>query len=132
MPFDIDVHASNLVHTGNLTALNYEHVSFRAELVLSGETNAGPWGTAAQDPAVGGSGFDNSIDDLSDLSAGPTKIFDGGRRTARTQGTLLEQAVSFNIYYGLSLTPDVPTNTFDFAMGTGTLSVDVTYSAYAP
>jgi len=73
------------------------------------------------------------LDDLSDLSAGPTKIFDGGRRTARTRGSLLEQAVSFNIRYALSLTADASDkNSYDFSMGTGTIGADVTYTIYTP
>ena len=131
--FDIYAEATNLTRTGDFAALNYENIGFRPRLNRSGGSGLGRWGDAAQNPAVGGSGFDGSLDDLSDLSAGPTKIFDGGRRTARVTGSLLEQAVSFNIRYALSLTPDASaTNAYDFSMGAGTIGADVTYTVYTP
>ena len=131
--FDIYAEASNLTRTGDFIGMNYENIGFRARLNRSGGSGAGRWGDAAQNPAIGGSGLDAAMDDLSDLSAGPTKIFDGGRRTARIRGSLLEQAVSFNIRYALSLTPDASdANLYDFSMGTGTIGADVTYTVYTP
>jgi len=131
--FDVYAEASNLTRTGDFVALNYENIGFRARLNRSGGSGLGRWGDAAQNPAIGGSGLDNSLDDLSDLSAGPTKIFDGGRRTARIRGSLLEQAVSFNIRYALSLTADgSDENFYDFSMGAGTIGADVTYTIYTP
>lgn len=131
--FDIYAQASNLTRTGDLSALNYENIGFRARLNRSGGSGAGRWGDAAQNPAIGGGGLDSDLDDLGDLSAGPTKIFDGGRRTALSHGSLLEQAVSFNIRYALSLSPDAAANnSYDFSMGTGTLGADVTYTVYTP
>lgn len=131
--FDIYAEASNLTRTGDFAALNYENIGFRSRLDRSGGSGLGRWGDAAQNPAIGGSGLDTALDDLSDLSAGPTKIFDGGRRTARTTGSLLEQAVSFNIRYALSLTAGASnTNAYDFSMGTGTIGADVTYTVYTP
>ena len=131
--FDIYAQASNLTRTGDLSALNYENIGFRARLNRSGGSGAGRWGDAAQNPAIGGSGLDSNLDDLGDLSSGPTKIFDGGRRTASAAGSLLEQAVSFNIRYALSLTPDAAAeNSYDFSIGTGTIGADVTYTVYTP
>lgn len=131
--FDIYAEASNLTRTGNFAALNYENIGFRSRLNRRGGSGLGRWGDAAQNPAVGGSGLDAVLDDLGDLSTGPTMIFDGGRRTARVTGSLLEQAVSFNIRYALSLSPDASdTNTYDFSMGTGTIGADVTYTVYTP
>jgi len=91
--FDVYAEASNLTRTGDFVGLNYENIGFRARLNRSGGSGLGRWGDAAQNPAIGGSGLDNSLDDLSDLSAGPTKIFDGGRRTARIRGSLLVRVV---------------------------------------
>ena len=131
--FDIYAEASNLTSSGDLAALNFENIGFRARLNRSGGSGAGRWGSAAQNPAVGGDGFIEAVDDLGDMSAGPVKIFDGGRRTAQSQGSLLEQAVSFNIRYALSLTPDAAANNaYDFSLGTGTLGADVTYTVYTP
>ena len=131
--FDIYAEASNLTRTGDFAGLNYENIGFKSRLNRSGGSGVGRWGDAAQNPAVGGSGLDAGLDDLGDMSAGPTKIFDGGRRTARIQGSLLEQAVSFNIRYALSLSPDgSDANTYDFSMGIGTIGADVTYTVYTP
>lgn len=132
-PFDIFAQASNLVRTGDFTNLDYENIGFRAVMNRTGGSGAGRWGSAAQNPSAGGSGLDTSLNDLGDLSAGPTKIFDGGRRTARNIGTLLEQSVSFNIRYALSGAPDARhVNAYDFSLGTGTIGADVTYTIYTP
>lgn len=132
-PFDMYAQASNLTRTGDFAVLNYENIGFRALLNRSGGSGAGRWGDAAQNPAIGGAGLDRDLNDLSDISAAPTKIFDGGRRTARVRGSLLEQAVSFNIRYALSLTQDASLhNAYDFSMGTGTIGADVTYTVYTP
>jgi len=132
-PFDIFSQASNLIRTGDFTALDYENIGFRALINRSGGSGTGAWGSAAQNPAVGGSGIDSNLNDLGDMSAGPTKLFDGGRRTALNTGTLLEQAISFNIRYALSGSPDSRlTNAYDFSLGVGTIGADVTYTVYTP
>ena len=132
-PFDMFAQASNLTTTGDFTALNYENIGFRALINRRGGSGAGAWGSAAQNPSIGGSGIDANLNDLGDMSSGPTKLFDGGRRTARNVGTLLEQAVSFNIRYALSDAPDAQhNNAYDFSMGVGTIGADVTYTVYTP
>ena len=132
-PFDIFAQANNLTTTGDFTALGYENIGFRALINRSGGSGAGAWGSAAQNPAIGGSGIDGDINDLGDMSAGPTKLFDGGRRTARFRGTLLEQAVSFNIRYSLSSEPDSSDDSaYDFSMGAGTIGAEVAYTVYTP
>ena len=131
--FDMFAQASNLSTTGDFTSLGYDNIGFRALINRTGGSGAGRWGSAAQNPAIGGSGIDTAINDLGDMSAGPTKLFDGGRRTARFPGTLLEQAVSFNIRYALSGTADAGINNdYDFSMGVGTIGADVTYTVYTP
>lgn len=132
-PFDMFAQASNLTQTGDFTALDYENIGFRALINRSGGSGVGAWGSHAQNPSIGGGGIDNSLNDLGDMSAGPTKLFDGGRRTARNVGTLLEQAVSFNIRYALSGEADASNaNAYDFSMGVGTIGADVTYTVYTP
>lgn len=131
--FDIFTQASNLTKTEDFAALNYENIGFRALINRTGGSGAGAWGSAAQNPAVGGSGIDTSLNDLGDMSAGPTKFFDGGRRTARFRGSLLEQAVSFNIRYALSHSSDARhINAYDLSMGRGTIGADVTFTVYTP
>lgn len=132
-PFDMFVQASNFAATGDFTALDYENIGFRALINRTGGTGVGQWGTAAQNPSTGGSGIDTTLNDLGDFSAGPTKLFDGGRRTARLVGSLLEQAVSFNIRYSLSGAADAGlANDYDFSMGVGTIGADVVYTVYTP
>lgn len=131
--FDLFAEASNLTTTGDFTNLDYENIGFRMLLNRTGGSGSGRWGTRAQNPAIGGSGIDTSLNDLSDLSAGPTKVFDGGRRTARFTGTLLEQSVSFNIRYSLAGQADsAHINGYDLSMGAGTIGADMTYTIYTP
>ena len=131
--FDIFAQASNLTKTEDFAALDYENIGFRALINRSGGSGVGAWGSAAQNPAIGGMGIDTSLNDLGDMSAGPTKFFDGGRRTARFRGSLLEQAVSFNIRYALSDSPDARhINAYDLSMGRGTIGADVTFTVYTP
>ncbi len=131
--FDIYSQASNLTRTGDFAVLDYENISYRALIKTSGGSGTGRWGDAAQNPAVGGGGIDDTIDDLSDMTVGPMQLFEGGRRTAKTTGSLLDQAVSFNIHYALSDVADASTaRGHDFSIGTGTLGADVTYTIYTP
>ena len=131
--FDIFVESTDLVTTGDFTDLDYENIGFRALLNRSGGSGAGRWGDNAQNPAIGGSGIDDTLNDLGDFSSGPVKLFDGGRRTARFRGTLLEQAVSFNIRYALSGNADAANiNDYDLSLGSGTIGAQVSYTVYAP
>ena len=131
--FDIFVESTDLTRTGSFTELDYENIGFRALLNRSGGSGAGRWGDNAQNPAIGGSGIDDTINDLGDMSTGPVKLFDGGRRTARFPGTLLEQAVSFNIRYSLSGSADASTvSDYDLSLGSGTIGAEVSYTVYAP
>ena len=131
--FDIFVESTDLTRTGDFTDLDFENIGFRALLNRSGGSGAGRWGDNAQNPAIGGDGIDDTLNDLGDFSDGPVKLFDGGRRTARFPGTLLEQAVSFNIRYSLALGPDAANiNDYDFSIGSGTIGAQVSYTVYAP
>ncbi|MCF6221989.1 MAG: hypothetical protein L3J65_12835 [Robiginitomaculum sp.] len=120
--FDMYAQATNLTATQDFTALGYSDFRY----ILFSQTT----GSAAQNPAIGGLGRINAINDLGDISAGPTKIFDGGRRTARTRGTIQQQAVSFiPVYYIFNGDPG---NAYDLSMGTGTIGATVTYTIYTP
>jgi len=120
--FDIYAQASNLTATDDFTVLNYSNFRY---LFLTQIT-----GSAAQNPATGGLGRITSVNDLGDMSASPTKVFDGGRRTARIRGTIQQQAVSFlPIYF---IYEGDPGNAYDLSMGTGTIGATVTYTIYTP
>lgn len=131
--FDIYASASNLSRTGDFAPLDYENIGMDVRLNRTGGTGPGQWGTRAQNPAIGGTGLINTINDLGDISTGPTKVFDGGRRTARFRGSLLEQSVSFQVRYALSDSADSGRNhDYDLSMGAGTIGADVTFTVYTP
>ncbi len=124
-PFDIYAQAGNLTTTGDFTSMNYATIRY----ILFMFTTSSGWGSAAQNPAVGGTGRVSSVNTLAAMSSGPVKVYGAGRRTARSPGTLMQQAVSFiPIYYIY----DGNGNAYDFSQGTGTISATVTYSIYAP
>ena len=131
--FDIYANASNLSKTGDFTALDYENIGMDIRLNRTGGSGPGRWGTMAQNPSIGGAGLNRDIDDLGDIATAPTKVFDGGRRTARFRGSLLEQSVSFHVRYALSESADGSRNhDYDLSMGAGTIGADVTFTVYTP
>jgi len=133
VPFDIFAESTDLSTSGDFTAFDYSNIGFRAAMNRTGGSGPGRWGTAAQNPAIGGDGIDTDINDLGDMSSGPVKLFDGGRRTARFRGTLLQQAVSFNIRYALSGLEDAgQDNDYDLSLGSGTIGAQVSYTVYTP
>lgn len=130
-PFDIYAQASNLIATGDFSTLNYSNIRYRLRLNVTGGSGAWRWGQRAQSPANGGGGIVGGINRLSHLSSGPTKVFDGGRRTARIRGSLLQHAVSFQSRYRLA-GAGATLNNYDLSMGTGEIGATVTYTVYTP
>lgn len=130
--FDIYAQAGNLSATGDFGALDYSNISYRFVVRTPA---SGSIGQLAQNPSVGGSGIvlgrAGQNNTLNDISAGPTKVFDGGRRTARTRGNIAGQSAGFASIYRLRGAL-VNGNNYDLSMGTGILSADVTYTIYAP
>ena len=126
--FDIYAQASNLVATGDFSAYDYSNIRYR---LLIRVTVAGRHGANAQNPSNGGGGINTAIKRLSHMSAAPTKVFDGGRRTAVSRGTLLQHAVSFRSRYNLR-GAGAAVNDYDLSMGAGTLGATVTYTIYTP
>lgn len=125
--FDIYAHADNIVKTGDFATLDISYIRFFLYVYI---TSPGGWGASAQNPAIGGQGRVASIQNLGDLTTGPTKIFDGGRKTARLPGTLKQQAVNFiPVYY---LVEPNSNQIYDFSFGTGSIGATVTYSIYTP
>ncbi len=130
--FDLFAEANNLTASGDFTGLDYTNITYD----LRHFTPASPSiGQRSQNPAVGGSGVvigqGGQGSTLNDLAAGPVKVFDGGRKTARLNGTIAQQAVGFASIYRLNGAP-INGNNYDFSMGTGKLSADVIYTVYAP
>ena len=128
--FDIYAQSSNTVANGDFdtAGLDEGDISFSMGITTSGTDGGIAFGADAQDPSTGGTGV-ATIADLSALSSA-TKVFDGGRRTAATRGTLTEQSVRFDNTYALQL--NGTTDGYDLSMGVGTLQADVTYTVYVP
>lgn len=130
--FDIYAEASNLVTSGDFTGLGYDNIGYQ----LIERSPASPSiGQRSQLASIGGSGivvgrntFGSTLDDI---SAGQTKVYDGGRRTARVPGSIAQQATGFASIYRLRGSP-ITGNNYDFSMGTGVLSADVVYTVFAP
>lgn len=134
VPFDIYAMSQSLQATGDFSSMSYDNIRYRLRYQVSGGGGANRWGRAAQDPSIGGSGIvigDNNSYTLDDISAGPTKVFDGGRRTARARGSIMDHAVSFQSRYNLRGST-INGNNYDLSLGTGTLSAEVVYTVYAP
>ena len=134
VPFDIYAESQSLRATGDFSPLSYENIRYRLRYQVSGGGGVNRWGQSAQDPGVGGSGVvlgQNNNFTLDDISAGPTKVFDGGQRTARSRGSIMDHAVSFQSRYNLLGSP-ITGNNYDLSMGTGTLSAEIVYTVYAP
>ena len=130
--FDIYAEASNLVTSGDFTGLGFENIGYQLfELSPASATI----GQRSQLASVGGQGVvlgNNAAGfSLDDISAGKTKVFDGGRRTARIPGSIAQQSIGFASLYRLRGSPITAAN-YDFSLGTGILSADVTYTVFAP
>ena len=140
-PFDVYAEASELVTEGAFDTLGYENIRYRLRYNVRGGPAGFRWGEAAQDPAPAASGAQGVIVPtsnnrnvrwtLDNIAAGPTKVFDGSRKTAAQRGSLLEQAISFQSRYNL-IGAGINGNNYDFSMGTGTLGATVTYTVYTP
>ena len=132
--FDIFAHADSLQTTGAFDALDLSNIRYRFRVQTTDPSGAERWGSRAQDPSIGGIGIilpqDPSIR-LDSISSGPTKVFDGGRKTAAVPGALADQAVSFQSRYSL-IGSDPNFGNYDFSFGTGSISADVTYTVYVP
>ncbi|WP_017930503.1 hypothetical protein [Robiginitomaculum antarcticum] len=117
------------VTTGNMTASN---IKFSLGVATADSSSLSGVGDKAQDPSTGGTGIVTAINSLDDM-ASATKVFDGGRRTAASRGSIAQQSVRFDAQYSL-IDPNAPgaDKGYDLSMGSGTLQADVTYTVYVP
>ncbi len=131
-PFDIFAQAANLKAEGDFSGLDLSNITYQL-LVRSPASSS--IGQRSQNPSVGGQGVvignNSQLWTLEDLNGAPQKVFDGGRKTARTNGTLAQQAAGFASVYNLR-GAGINGNNYDLSMGTGILSADVIYTIYAP
>ena len=133
--FDIYGQASDFQATGDFADLDYTNIRYRLRYNVSGGGGVNRWGQRAQDPAVGGAGVvlgqNGTLWTLDDMASGPVKVFDGGRRTARADGSIMQQAVGFQSRYNLR-GAGITGNNYDFSMGVGAVSAEITYTVYTP
>lgn len=133
--FDIYGQASDFQATGDFAGLDYTNIRYRLRYNVSGGGGVNRWGQRAQDPAIGGSGVvlgqNGTLWTLDDLASGPAKVFDGGRRTARAEGSIMQQAIGFQSRYNLR-GAGITGNNYDFSMGVGSVSAEITYTIYTP
>jgi len=132
--FDIYGQADNFQATGDFSGLDYSNIQYRLRYSVTGGGAATRWGESAQDPAVGASGVvlgQNNNFTLDDMDGAPVKVFDGGRRTAQAPGSIMQHAVGFQSRYNLR-GAGITGNNYDFSMGTGSVSAEITYTIYTP
>ena len=133
-PFDIFGEATDLTATGGFASLDYSNIRYRLRVRRTGGSGVNRWGRRAQNPSTGGAGVvvgGAGLWTLDDIASGPTKVFDGGRRTASRRGSIMQQAVAFQSRYSLR-GAGVTGNNYDFSMGAGALGAEVTYTIYTP
>jgi len=132
--FDLFAQASNLTATGDFSTMDYSNIRYRLRYQTTGGGGVNRWGQSAQDPAPSGNGITyggTGVVTLDGLAGGPTKVFQGEQRTARTTGSIMHQAVGFQTRYNL-LGSTITGNNYDFSQGIGSLAADVTYTVYTP
>ena len=117
-----DINAAASVVTNTLSA-SLGDVGFNCDGISVGGTDGIiTYGGNSQDPTIGGAGFTCPAD-LSSLGGAGSIVFDGGRATAASVGTIATQSVRFDFSYNF---------TYDLAMGTGDFDIDVVYTIFVP
>jgi hypothetical protein len=132
--FDIFGQATDLVATGDFSGLDYNNIRYQFRMTRTGGSGTSRWGQNAQNPNPGGSGIvlgGGGGTTLNSLSSGAVKVYDGGRKTASSRGSIMQQAVSFQSRYRLTGS-GITGNNYDFSMGAGSLGAEVTYTVYTP
>jgi hypothetical protein len=124
-PFNIYAQSGTPTATGE--AVGYENfvlINLTMSMTQSGSDGGLSYGSKAQSPTTGGSGFAAFPVSLNSLSA-PTKIYGAGRRTANISGSIVEQSVRFNAQYEV-------VGAYGLEFGVASLSIPVTYNIYIP
>ncbi|MEP1230462.1 MAG: hypothetical protein ABJG88_07285 [Litorimonas sp.] len=132
--FDVYGQVTDMQTSGDFSALDLSNIQYRLRVQPTGGGGPIRWGVNAQDPSVGGGGVvvgGTGSETLQALDGQPVKVFDGGRRTAARNGSILSQSVGFQSRYGL-LQQGSLISAYDFSQGTGTISADVTYTIFTP
>ena len=130
--FDIYASRTALTATGDFSSITPENIAYSLSVDATSGTEGIGWGSRSQDPSTGGTGV-ATLTSLDDLTTTPTKVFDGGQRTAASNGSISQQSVRFDATYELD--SDLTTagvQGYDLSQGVGTVTADVTYTVYVP
>ncbi len=119
--FDVIATVGPLTTTGNFTTFTDADIGWGMNVTSSGTSGALAFGSQAT--AAAALGTVGAQTTLADVGATPT-VFTGAARTAAGVGTLVDQSVRFEPNYAIT--------SYDMSQGTGTVSVDVTYTIYVP
>ena len=130
--FDVYASSTAATTTGDFSSFDASNIAYSLAVNAAGGAEGIGWGANAQDPSTGGSGVITTVDSLDDM-ASAVKVFDGGQRTAASNGSLAQQSVRFDATYDLdSDTGTAGVQAYDLSMGVGTITADVTYTIYVP
>jgi hypothetical protein len=117
--FNIDGVATQTEQSGDFAMTD---IGYDMDVTVTGTDGPLTFGGNAQDP----DGTFGSFTDLSEVD-GSTPIFEGGRRTAATAGSIVGQSVRFDATYTLGAG-----TAYDLSQGAGEIKADVVYTVYVP
>ena len=133
--FDIHGQLLNPVATGDFQGnFTLDNITFDMGVTVSGDDDI-IFGTAAQDPTIGGVGTLPTVSTLAAFGGGvgQIQVYDGGRRTAASPGSITEQSVRFDLNYALDGDTTVDgVQPFDLSFGNGIISMFMVYTVFAP
>ncbi|MEE9344542.1 MAG: hypothetical protein V3U88_02940 [Methylococcales bacterium] len=129
--FNIFAQVQNLQTSGDFTGLGWGNIRWRMGINRTGNDGLA-YGSNAQNPSSGGIGIINGNGNTRlDTMTTPLKVFEGGRRTAATPGSIAQQSVRFTAKYALRRNTS-GNGSYDLSMGKGHIETDVTYMIYVP
>ena len=119
--FNIDAVASETNQSGDFEMAD---VSYDLDVTVSGTSASDgiDFGGNAQDPQ----GTFATVADLDALTSSTT-VYEGGRRTAESSGSIVNQSVRFDATYALN-----NETSYDLSQGAGELEAEVVYTVYVP
>lgn len=117
--FNINAVASETTQSGDFTMAD---VAYDLDVTVNGTDDGLAFGGSAQDPQ----GTFNAVTDFSTLD-GSTDVYEGGRRTAASSGSIVAQSVRFDATYSLN-----NETAYDLSQGAGELEAEVVYTVYVP
>ncbi|MCR9270132.1 MAG: hypothetical protein NXH72_09115 [Hyphomonadaceae bacterium] len=117
--FNIDGVATQTAASGDFAMTD---IGYNMGVTVTGTDGSLTFGGNAQDPQ----GTFGSFSDLS-LVDGSTPVYEGGRRTAASAGSIVDQSVRFDATYTLGAG-----GVYDLSQGAGEIQADVVYTVYVP